>query len=278
MIIILKTHGLRVKFSRALRDAIFLPNATDKRQIESYLARQSPPITFAEKVQSNLSWIKKHCKHVVPPPEQLYPIVSGLFQDYGPLKDAQTGIPLFNAQAWQTVKKILELIQKGYISDPPGVALYYCIGICNKTKLPIYHDWRGTNLTEGGVHWPRVCHSLPIGGVSVRHTSNRLTDFVFHHNMLVGIFNMTGKRYRDHFDLWVINELQELLNNSYTRQLVPEAQSAIGWVNGNLYTQTTEVFGILPVPSDVQTSAGMTPFDPTNPPQSHLYLAKKQGT
>lgn len=89
---------------------------------------------------------------------------------------------------------------------------------------------------------------------------------------------MTGKRYRDHFDLWVINELQELLNNSYTRQLVPEAQSAIGWVNGNLYTQTTEVFGILPVPSDVQTSAGMTPFDPTNPPQSHLYLAKKQGT
>ncbi|KAF8224327.1 hypothetical protein L208DRAFT_1512518, partial [Tricholoma matsutake] len=79
-------------------------------------------------------------------------------------------------------------------------------------------------------------------------------------------------------DLWEINELQELLNNSYTRQLVPEAQSAIGWVNGNLYTQTTEVFGILPVPSDVQTSAGMTPFDPTNPPQSHLYLAKKQGT
>jgi hypothetical protein len=89
---------------------------------------------------------------------------------------------------------------------------------------------------------------------------------------------MTGKRYREHFDLWVINELQELLNNNCTRQLVPLAQPMVGWVNGNLYTQTTEVFGILPIPSDVQTSAGMIPFDPENPPQSHSYLAKKQGT
>jgi hypothetical protein len=184
MIIIPKNHGLRVKFSRALRDAIFLPDATDKKRIESYLARLSPPMTFVEKLQSNPSWIKKHCKHVVPPPEKLSCIVSGLFRDYGPLKDAQKGFPLFNTEAWQTAKKILELIRKGYISDPPGVALYYCIGICKKTGLPIYRDWRGTTLTEGGVHRP-IRHSLPIGGVSVRHTSNRLADFVFHHNMLV---------------------------------------------------------------------------------------------
>ena len=184
MISISKTHGLRVKFSQALRDAIFLPNPEDKQQIESYLARQSPPLTFEQKLQKNPSFIKKHCKHIVPPPEQLFNVVSALFRDYGPLKDAQTGIPLFNAQAWKTVKNILELIKKGYISDPPGVPLYYIIGVCNKTNLPIYRCWRGTNFTEGGVHRP-IRHSLPRGGVSPRHTLARLLDFIFHHNMLV---------------------------------------------------------------------------------------------
>ena len=186
MISIPKTHGLRVKFSRALRDAIFLPDPEDKRQIESYLARQSPPLTFEQKLQSKPSFIKKHCKHLVPPPDQLFNIVSALFRDYGPLKDAQTSIPLFNAQAWKTVKNILELVKKGYISDPPGVSLYYIIGVCSKTNLPIYRCWRGTNFTEGGVHRP-IRHSLPRGGVSPRHTLTRLLDFIFHHNMLVSL-------------------------------------------------------------------------------------------
>lgn len=89
---------------------------------------------------------------------------------------------------------------------------------------------------------------------------------------------MTGKRYRDHFDLWLINELQQLLNHDLTRKLIPSSQPAAGWVNGNLYTQTTEVFGILPIPAIVQTSAGMNPFDPSNRPKLHSFLAEKQGT
>ena len=81
---------------------------------------------------------KANCRNtdVVPPPEQLFDIVSALFHDYGLLKDAQTSIPLFNA--YKTVKNILELIKKGYISDPPGISLYYIIGVCSKTNLPIY--------------------------------------------------------------------------------------------------------------------------------------------
>jgi hypothetical protein len=114
-----------------------------------------------------------------------------LFQKYGPLKDAQTGLPLFNAQAWKVAKNILELIKAGYISDPPGVPLYYVIGIAKKSGLPIYRCWRGTNFTEGGVHRP-IRHSLPIGGVSVRHTANRLKDFVFRHNMLVSFSSITS--------------------------------------------------------------------------------------
>ena len=35
-----------------------------------------------------------------------------------------------------------------------------------------------------------------------------------------------------------------------------------GWVNGNLYTPTTEVLGILPIPDTVRTSSGMAMYVP----------------
>ena len=91
---------------------------------------------------------------------------------------------------------------------------------------------------------------------------------------------MTGQRYRGHFDLWLINELHELQNHHLTRLTIPESTTATGWVNGDLYVQTTEVYGILPVPDNVLLSAGMLAYDRAHPslPQRHHYLAKKQNT
>jgi hypothetical protein len=48
-----------------------------------------------------------------------------------------------------------------------------------------------------------------------------------------------------------------LLNDSTIKQLIPEIVSLGGWVNGSLYLQTIEIFGILPVPPPVQTAIGM---------------------
>jgi len=183
MIYIPKSHGLRVTFSQALRDAIFLPDLEDKKRIISYLACRNPPLTWDECLRSNPKFIKKHCKHVVPPPEQLYNLVSTVFKIYGPLKDAQSGLPLFSSNTWKTIKNILYTIKRGEISDPPGIAFYYCLGT-SSNGLPHYRCWRGTNFTEGAVHRP-IRKSMPFSGVSPRHTVNRLKDFVYRHNMLV---------------------------------------------------------------------------------------------
>jgi hypothetical protein len=259
-----------------LRDTIFIPDPEDKKRIISYLARLEIPMTWDECLRSKPKFIKKHCKHIVPPPKQLYGLVSNLFSTYGPLKDAQTGMPLFNSNAVQTAKNSLELVRKGYISDPPGVPLYYCNGM-TKEGLPSYICCRGTNFTEGAVHRP-IRKSMPFSGVSPRHTVNRLQDFKFKHNLQTGTRNMTGQRYEGHFDLWLINERQMLLNYSTIRQLIPEVVPLGGWVNGNLYLQTTEIFGILPVPPPVQTAIGMLVYTPDLPPVKHGYLAKKQNT
>ncbi len=42
--------------------------------------------------------------------------------------------------------------------------------------------------------------------------------------------------------------------------------------------QTTEVFGILPIPTTLIESADMLPSDATHPPKRYSYLARRQGT
>lgn len=50
-------------------------------------------------------------------------------------------------------------------------------------------------------------------------------------------------------------------------------------MNGNLYTTTTEVAGVLPVSPKIRDLFGMACFDPTlDFQQPHAYLASLQGT
>lgn len=188
MFYIAKGHGLRIEFSRALRDAIFIPDKDDRRRITAWGSAQVPPRSWDEMLRTNTTWLWRHCKRTIPPPEQLYPLVKHIFHTYGPLRDAKTSLPLFNSAAWKTAKNILDLIRDGYLSDPPGVALYYPIGTDETSGgLTIYRCVRGTTFTEGGVH-THLRSRLPTSGVSVRHLVACLLDFVLRHNLLVRIF------------------------------------------------------------------------------------------
>ena len=52
-----------------------------------------------------------------------------------------------------------------------------------------------------------------------------------------------------------------------------------GWVNTNLYVQTTEVLGVLPIPANIRTESGMADYQPEiDSKQKHHFLAKMQGT
>ena len=64
-----------------------------------------------------------------------------------------------------------------------------------------------------------------------------------------------------------------------TSRVIPGSKPLAGWVNGNLYKPTAEVFGILPLPNDVHQKGSMQEFDPTfDYNQCHGFLASKQGT
>lgn len=93
----------------------------------------------------------------------------------------------------------------------------------------------------------------------------------------MGTYNGTGQKYRGHYDIWLTNNLQELL--VVLEDVLVDPTGISGWVNGNLYVPTSEALGILPVPPDVRALSGMTEFNVNlDQKRRHHFLASKQGT
>jgi hypothetical protein len=75
----------------------------------------------------------------------------------------------------------------------------------------------------------------------------------------------------------VVNSLQEHL--LFLNDVLENPMEIKGWINGNLYIQTEERLGIVPLPADIRKLMGMADFNPLSDrkPQ-HSYLAQMQGT
>ena len=83
--------------------------------------------------------------------------------------------------------------------------------------------------------------------------------------------------YTNHFDVWLINQEQSLIEQ--THELAPDSIQLTGWVNGDLYTQSNETIGILPIPDSTRGSANMLAFNPiTDNKSKQVFLAQEQGT
>ncbi|EDR06924.1 uncharacterized protein LACBIDRAFT_328290 [Laccaria bicolor S238N-H82] len=246
-----------------------------QEQFEARLKSEGSSWDEKFKFQPKSLW--KLVRRYIPPPEQLYDLVENIFKTYGPLKDSIAGQPLFSPTAWKSAWNVLKVIQAGYLSDPPGIPLYYQVGLDRKKNgLPVWRCIRGTNFTEGGVHHSiRAC--FPDSIISSCNAVNRLADSQLHHNLHVGTKNQTGHRFIGHDDIWLYDELQTMIEK--TRIHVPLSYRIQGWTNGSLYVDTSEVSGILPIPSILHTKALMQPNIPGVISKSlHQFLAQRQQT
>lgn len=177
-------HALCGDFFRAVRDALLLLDAKDAAACAAYCESQNPPLPYQKMRESWSAWLAHRCKRVIAPPEIVYPRMHKVVTAYGPLKDAITGKPLIEKHQWKSVKRVLDLVYAGLVSDPPGVPLYAVTGCDTKAGLDLYRCFRGTNITEGGVHTHLRPH-LPTSGASLEHVVASLHDFVLRHNLLV---------------------------------------------------------------------------------------------
>ncbi|KAJ3547523.1 hypothetical protein NMY22_g1613 [Coprinellus aureogranulatus] len=288
MLRIAASHGLRLEFARALRDAIFIYVLEDVQRISAWGLSQNPPLSFDYLLKHRTQWVLHRCRRIIPPPAQLGPAVEAVFRKYGGLKDAATGTPLFTQNHWKAAKNILKLIHDGHLSDPPGVALYTQMGVGKKTGLPIYRCFRGTNATEGGVHTHLRSH-LPSAGTSIEHAQALLMDYVLHHNLRTNHKNSTGKPYPGHTHIWITNKIQRLTLALHGTGLLsgpPQPAIPTNWLNTDFYEPAHEVIGVHPIPTDIKNACGILSYFPTipgtpairSPNKQYAFLAKLQGT
>jgi len=93
----------------------------------------------------------------------------------------------------------------------------------------------------------------------------------------VGTYNRSGKVFAGHYDIWLTNREQLLLEK--TRHLIPDSSTFTGWVNGDLYTPAGETVGILTIPDSTRAAADIQSYTPlTDGKVRHTFLACQQGT
>lgn len=147
-----KKHSAYRRFVHDFSEAIFIRDKDDVRRVKAVL--QLKNIDWDYTVRANASSLNRHIRREIPNPRILVARLEKLFNGYrNVLCTTLTGRSalFFSKEAWSMAQRLLETARLGYLSDPPGIPLYYQMGI-DKDGLPIYRTIRGTNSVEGGVH------------------------------------------------------------------------------------------------------------------------------
>ena len=147
-------HPMAFKFAQAMRDAMFKIHPDDKERVTKYL-RDVENVSFEEKMNQNSDWILKRVRRMIPEPTILSNDLKEAFAFFDndtfndPRKNDQ---PLIDKEVRRSFVELLKHVDKGCLSDPPGIPLYYEEKKCTKSNLMLYRCIRGTNDLEGGIH------------------------------------------------------------------------------------------------------------------------------
>lgn len=159
---------------------------------------------------------------------------------YGSLADSKSGRPLFNKEAWAKANNLLKEILRGYYSDPPGVQMYSkklnADGSVKKNKYGMeeIECSRGTNRVEA-YHKNLV---VTFGGwhVGIAMSAVLLAENRHRYNQRCAERRRDGHPMIGHYDTWLIDLLQQLVQKNHHITLYPH------WSNASDFKDTDESF------------------------------------
>ncbi|KAL7410044.1 hypothetical protein BDY24DRAFT_444398 [Mrakia frigida] len=269
-------HSALGPYSRACRDATFRWNPDDKAKVERVLHHSFG--IFEEQLRRRPGWILRRCRRTVNPPSVLLKTLSLVYSTFGPMLDALTQKPLFNAAAFKKTESIFTLCREGYVTDAVGVQCYEKKKV-DSFGLQTYFCLRGTNKVEGGPHADVFRKFSPMNA-GPKLTVNCLSDHRTQYNFQAFAKHEHGVDWDFHHNISLINRTSVLLN--YLADAVPGAESYRGWMNGDLYERTSETFGICPTPDALRDNWHTAPLPPVPSERkkqtaSQDWLRQKQG-
>ncbi|KAL0566774.1 hypothetical protein V5O48_015230 [Marasmius crinis-equi] len=238
-----KKHTAFKEFAHQFSETIFVRDAEDLKAVKAVIEKKGLSWDFV--VRAKKTWLNRHVRRYIPPPERLEADLKKLFDSFRNIicsSDRKRGRGrFFSKESVKASEGLLESVRRGFLSDPPGISLYYIIG-WDRDKLPVYRTIRGTNSIEGGVHMliRRVFGSMKA---SPELAVSLLSNWILRRNQRVGHFNRTGKRWRNHYDIWLLDEVAELAIQVNVKPSFPLPRMLATRI------ATSESFGVIPIPS-----------------------------
>ncbi|KAJ6470658.1 hypothetical protein C8R47DRAFT_1148854 [Mycena vitilis] len=245
-----KKHSAFKAFCHDFSEAIFIRDQSDEDAVRAVLEKHGVSWEYAKRAMAPA--LNRRIRRYIPRRDVLVRRVETLFSAYADIRCStkKTRGSFFSDEAKEMAKSLLETARKGYLSDPPGIPLYYLMGT-DRDGLKIYRTVRGTNSIEGGVHMVvrRIFGSLRA---SPELAECILINWILRRNTRVGFHNRTGTKYRGHFNLWVRDEIVELAVGAGLKPSFPLPRVL------STRIATSETIGILPVSRSVATSLNIT--------------------
>jgi hypothetical protein len=146
-----KKHSAFKAFAHDFSEMIFIRDKSDEMAVRAVLEKHGVSWEYAQRAKS--SALNRRIRRYIPGRTVLVKRLETLFKSYENMQcstKASQG-SFFSEDAKEMVKRLLDTARAGYLSDPPGISLYYLMGK-DRDGLNIYRTVRGTNSIEGGVH------------------------------------------------------------------------------------------------------------------------------
>ncbi|KAJ6490114.1 hypothetical protein C8R45DRAFT_1139189 [Mycena sanguinolenta] len=254
-----KKHSIFNEFAHQFSETIFIRDKDDEAKVRAVLEAKNIKWEYA--IRAKKSSLNRRIRRYIPPPEKLAADLAVLFNSFQNVHDSVERSPerehyFFSKEARKTADNLLETVRLGFVSDPPGIPLYYVRGK-DRDGLTLYRTVRGTNSVEGGVHMliRRVFGSLRASPELAEAT---IGNWFLRRNRSIGYYNRTGKKWLGHHDVWLSDDLVEKALNLGIEPSIPVPRLLATRI------ATSESFGIIPIAASIATEAAIPRLPPLN--------------
>ena len=243
------SHDYKKSFFVALRRAWFVFDE-DRLQLVKAVLRRDDQLTDSQidaKMYYDFAFFRDRVPRRVPPPAEHYRRVRAVFALFGPLLDSTTRRPLFNQEAWNKARNVLDEIIAGHCADPPDFAMYMARvdddgnPVKDSRGLHLYDSMRGTNLTECA--HKQMLAAIGAWPCGVETGDCLLSEWRHRYNHRIAERRRPGFPCVGHVDTWLVDTLQHLVQQNRRIDLFP------GWVPASDFVDTPEQFGTVPLHS-----------------------------
>lgn len=270
-------HEFKALFFRALRAASFIMVKEDVDNVKAVLQRK-PGESWEKKMAFDWQYIARRARRRVPPPHILYHRMKAVYDFFKDKVDSKTNVVLFNDRNRNKFENMLEMVKKGYASDPPNVSLYtaktdsYGRIMVDKDGLVLYRSLRGTSNLESMHQYLTTSFGHTVA--SPYYSDCLLTILRHMLNWRMSRKNRPGFPKLSHYNGLLIDRINSLYELIFGHAKYSE------WSSFNENLPTSMAFGIIAVNERFTQSVSATEADKelVSQNQTLKYIAERQGT